>query len=77
MIDRCNGPLVIVADFGKLGRVCQRRWGRRQCRTMGLHDIDRTRSAGVSINRKQWGWPDDTIGLAGVVNGISGGKRPL
>jgi len=35
-------------------------------------DIDRTLSAGVSINGKQWGRPDDTIGIAGVVNGISG-----
>jgi high affinity Mn2+ porin len=35
-------------------------------------DIDRSVSAGVSINGKQWGRPDDTIGLAGVVNGISG-----
>jgi len=35
-------------------------------------DIDRTVSAGVSINGKQWGRPDDTIGIAGVVNGISG-----
>ena len=35
-------------------------------------DIDRTVSTGVSINGKQWGRPDDTIGIAGVVNGISG-----
>jgi len=35
-------------------------------------DIDRTVSAGVSINGRQWGRPNDTIGLAGVVNGISG-----
>ena len=35
-------------------------------------DIDRTASAGVSINGKQWGRPDDTFGVAGVVNGISG-----
>ncbi len=35
-------------------------------------DIDRTVSAGVSISGKQWGRPDDTIGVAGVVNGISG-----
>ena len=35
-------------------------------------DIDRTASAGVSINGKQWGRPDDTVGVAGVVNGISG-----
>jgi high affinity Mn2+ porin len=35
-------------------------------------DIDRTVSAGVSFNGKSWGRPDDTIGIAGVVNGISG-----
>jgi len=35
-------------------------------------DIDRTASAGVSLNGKQWGRPDDTVGIAGVVNGISG-----
>jgi high affinity Mn2+ porin len=34
-------------------------------------DIGRTVSGGVSINGKSWGRPDDTIGIAGVVNGIS------
>ena len=34
-------------------------------------DIDRTVSGGASIGGKQWGRPDDTIGIAGVVNGIS------
>jgi high affinity Mn2+ porin len=34
-------------------------------------DIDRTISAGVSLNGKTWGRPDDTIGIAGVINGIS------
>src|SRR6516164_7119393 len=35
-------------------------------------DIDRTIEAGVSLNGKPWNRPDDTIGVAGVVNGISG-----
>jgi len=35
-------------------------------------DIDRTVSGGVSINGKNWGRPDDTVGIAGVVNNISG-----
>jgi high affinity Mn2+ porin len=35
-------------------------------------DIDRTVSGGVSITGKQWGRPDDTVGIAGVINGISG-----
>jgi high affinity Mn2+ porin len=34
-------------------------------------DIDRTVSGGVSIGGKSWGRPDDTIGIAGVINGIS------
>jgi high affinity Mn2+ porin len=34
-------------------------------------DIDRTLSAGASINGKQWGRPDDTIGIAGVINGLA------
>jgi high affinity Mn2+ porin len=34
-------------------------------------DIDRTVAGGVSINGKNWGRPDDTVGIAGVVNNIS------
>ena len=34
-------------------------------------DIDRTVSGGVSLAGKQWGRPDDTIGVAGVVNGLA------
>jgi high affinity Mn2+ porin len=35
-------------------------------------DIDRTVSGGLSINGRLWGRPDDVIGVAGVINGISG-----
>ncbi len=34
-------------------------------------DIDRTAAAGISVNGKQWNRPDDTLGLAAVVNGIT------
>jgi high affinity Mn2+ porin len=34
-------------------------------------DIDRTIAGGLSINGKQWGRPDDTVGVAGVINDIS------
>ncbi|MGA0602044.1 carbohydrate porin [Caulobacter sp. KR2-114] len=34
-------------------------------------DIDRTFAAGVSVKGGRWGRADDTVGLAGVVNGIS------
>ena len=35
-------------------------------------DVDRTVAAGLVLQGKRWGRPDDTIGLAGVINGISG-----
>jgi high affinity Mn2+ porin len=34
-------------------------------------DIDKTMSAGVSLSGKQWGRPNDTIGIAGIVNNIA------
>jgi high affinity Mn2+ porin len=34
-------------------------------------DVDRTVAAGLSLNGGRWGAPNDTVGLAGVVNGIS------
>jgi high affinity Mn2+ porin len=34
-------------------------------------DIDRTVAAGMALTGKQWGRPDDTFGLAGIVNGIT------
>jgi high affinity Mn2+ porin len=34
-------------------------------------DVDRTVSAGLSLAGKQWGRADDTVGVAGVVNGIT------
>ncbi len=34
-------------------------------------DIDKTLSGGASLSGKRWGRPDDTVGLAGVVNDIS------
>jgi high affinity Mn2+ porin len=34
-------------------------------------DIDRTFAAGLSVSGKLWGRSDDTVGVAGIVNGIS------
>ena len=38
-------------------------------------DIDRTLSAGASFKGVRWGRPNDTLALAGVVNGISGAHQ--
>lgn len=34
-------------------------------------DVDRSVAAGLSLKGRGWGRPDDTLGLAGVVNGVS------
>jgi high affinity Mn2+ porin len=38
-------------------------------------DIDRTATVGLSISGKRWNRPDDTFGIAGIVNGISAAHR--
>jgi high affinity Mn2+ porin len=46
-------------------------WADGKIEPWDFTDVDRTVSGGVSIGGKSWGRPDDTIGIAGVINGIS------
>jgi high affinity Mn2+ porin len=55
-----------VGVFGRLG------WADGDVEPYEFTDIDRTAAAGLSLSGKSWGRPDDTFGLAGVVNEISG-----
>ena len=43
--------------------------------TWAYTEIDRSLSGGVSVNGKRWGRPDDDLGLAGVVSGLSSEHR--
>ena len=47
-------------------------WADGNVEPWDVTDIDLTISAGASIKGKQWGRPDDTVGIAGVINNISG-----
>jgi high affinity Mn2+ porin len=38
-------------------------------------DIDRTVSTGLSLKGARWARPEDTVGLAGILNGISGERE--
>lgn len=58
----------IVDDVGFFARAG---WANGDIEPYEFTDIDRTVAAGLSIQGKLWGRPDDTIGIAGVVNGIS------
>jgi high affinity Mn2+ porin len=63
-----NAEQQVVPDVGIFGRVG---WADGQVESYEFTDIDRTASAGLSLGGKFWGRPDDTFGLATVINGIS------
>jgi high affinity Mn2+ porin len=55
----------------ELGLFARAGWANGDIEPYEFTDVDRTVAAGLSLAGKQWGRPDDTVGLAGVVNGIS------
>jgi high affinity Mn2+ porin len=63
-----NVEQVITPDLGVFMRAG---WANGNIEPYEYSDIDRTVAAGLSLKGKQWGRPDDTFGLAGIVNGIS------
>jgi high affinity Mn2+ porin len=54
-----------VGAFARLG------WSDGENEAWVFSDVDRTASLGLSINGEFWNRPKDTVGLAGVLNGIS------
>ncbi len=58
----------ITSDLGAFVRAG---WANGNIEPYEFADIDRTAAAGLSLAGKQWGRPDDTFRIAGVVNGIT------
>jgi len=58
----------ITSDLGAFMRAG---WADGNIEPYEYTDVDRTVAAGLSQNGKPWGRPNDTFGLAGIVNGIS------
>ncbi|MBY0383017.1 MAG: carbohydrate porin [Xanthobacteraceae bacterium] len=58
----------IVPDVGFFARAG---WADGSVEPYAFTDIDRTVSAGISVNGNKWGRPDDTFGLAGAANFIT------
>jgi high affinity Mn2+ porin len=54
-----------VGLFSRLG------WSEGENEAWVFADVDRTATAGVSIKSESWHRPNDTVGLAGVINAIS------
>jgi high affinity Mn2+ porin len=55
-----------------LGVFARAGWADGDVEPWDFTDVDRTLSGGISLTGKDWGRPDDTIGVAGVINNISG-----
>ncbi len=62
----------IHKDFGAFMRLG---WSDGKNQTYEFTDVDRTATGGVSVKGTRWRRPEDTVGLAGVVNGISAAHR--
>jgi high affinity Mn2+ porin len=56
---------------GELGVFARAGFANGDVEPFDFIDADRTAAAGLSLTGKQWGRPDDTFGLAGIVNGIT------
>jgi high affinity Mn2+ porin len=54
-----------IGAFARLG------WSDGQSEAWVFSDVDRTATLGLSIKGEFWGRANDTVGLAGVINGIS------
>jgi high affinity Mn2+ porin len=54
-----------IGVFSRLG------WSDGQNQAWVFSDVDYTATAGISVKGESWHRPDDTFGLAGVLNGIS------
>ena len=62
----------IVKNIGVFSRLG---WSDGQNQAWVFSDVDYTATAGISIKGEAWHRPDDTFGLAGVLNGISKAHR--
>ena len=62
----------LAADVGLFGRLS---WNPGRVQEYMFTEVDRSASLGVSIKGLRWGRPDDTVGLGGVLNGLSENHR--
>ena len=67
-----NAEQAITKDVGVFGRVS---WNDGQNEILSFTDVDRSVSGGVSVKGVSWGRANDTFGLGGAVNGLSGAHR--
>ena len=67
-----NLEQAVTADLGLFARAS---WRNGQTEVMSFADIDRSISWGGVLKGSAWGRPEDRVGIAGVVNGLSASYR--
>jgi high affinity Mn2+ porin len=67
-----NGEQELTKDLGLFFRGS---WNDGQTATWAFTEIDRSGSIGLNLSGNSWRRPDDTFGIAAVVNGISAAHR--
>jgi high affinity Mn2+ porin len=67
-----NFEQAVTDDVGVFGRWS---WNNGKNEITAFTDIDSSLSLGTSIKGTRWGRPDDRIGLAGAINGLSQDHR--
>ena len=67
-----NAEQAITKHIGAFARAS---WNDGHNEILSFTDIDRSISGGVSVRGSSWGRPNDTVGLGGAINGLSGPHR--
>jgi high affinity Mn2+ porin len=67
-----NLEQAVTDDVGVFARAS---WRNGQSEVIAFTDADRSYSAGGVLKGTAWGRPDDKVGMAGVINGLSGEYR--
>ena len=62
----------LVSGVGLFARAS---WNDGQTESLSFSDIDSSLSGGLSVKGSFWGRPSDTVGIGGIINGISAAHR--
>jgi high affinity Mn2+ porin len=67
-----NGEQALTDD---LGAFCRLGWNDGHTETWAYTEVDETASVGLSLKGNRWGRPNDVVGVAGVISGLSSQHR--
>lgn len=73
---KCGFGINLEQEIRKnLGAFARLGWSDGKNQTYEFTDVDRTATGGISLKGASWRRPQDTVGIAGVINGLSAVHR--